>query len=409
MKSENFRRWVIKSIGIVLFSLAIILTIDLVTNAVTEFQGVSWDFTRYIDMAENGIRNNPNLVAPFAYRPLTPLLAGWLMRIFQFSSWKAFKLIAYSGAALNLLTLYWLLDRMGYKFKNILIVLEIISLQFFQIKFLMFDPFRPDHLVFALINLAYLVLMADLPFLLAAVVSLGLLVREFIVLPLAVYLADFIKSKDSNFIKPLAVFAMAVSVFVGIRRFIPVQASEAYFEINSAGVFIKSLTNVLMDWKRNINILFCLSGYTLPILMVFTPTRWKSAWKELGNYRLWMIVHAGFTLVLVMIGGTDVGRFIVYLYLPTAMLLAAMLKNEKLRLLELLLVLTAVIIFNRIIWKVPTASVDAYRDFYGGYGSRINLQTDLRFFEIAGWIFICQGYRRLITAKIPRKKMNPGK
>ena len=404
MKAELFRRWVIKSIGILLFSFANILIIDLVTNAVTEFQGISWDFTRYIDMAENGIRNNPNLIAPFAYRPLTPLLAGWLMRIFHLSTWKAFKLIAYSGAALNLLTLYWLLDRMGYKFKDILIVLEIISLQFFQIKFLMFDPFRPDHLVFPLINLAYLALMAELPFLLAAIVSLGLLVREFIILPLAVYLADFIKSKGGNFIKPLMVLLITAAVFVGIRRFIPVQASEAYFEINSAGMFFKSLTKVLMDWKRNINILFCLSGYALPLLMVFTQTRWKSAWKELGGYRLWLIVHAGCTLVLVMVGGTDMGRFIVFLYLPAAMLLAAMLKNEKISLLELLLVLTAVIIFNRIIWKVPTASVDAYLDFYGGYGSRINLQTGLRIFEIAGWVIICRVFRRLITAKIPAKK-----
>lgn len=406
MKAEMSRGWVFKSIGILLFSLANILIIDLVTNSVTEIQGAAWDFNHYIDMAENGIRNNPNLLAPFAYRPLTPLLAGWLMKIFQFSSWKAFKLIAYLGAALNLLTLYWLLDKIGYRFKDILIVLEIISLQFYQIKFLMFDPFRPDHLVFPLINLAYLALMADLPVLLAAFFSLGMLVREFIVLPLAVYLADFIKSKGSNFIKPLTILSITTAVFVGIRRFIPVQASEAYFEINSADRFIKSLNNVLMDWKRNINILLCLSGYVLPLLMVFTPSRLKNAWKELGDYRLWLVVHAGCTLVLVMIGGTDVGRFIVYLYLPAAVLLAAMLKNERISLVELLLVLMGAVIFNRMLWKVPTASFDAYLDFYGGYGSRINLQTGLRFFEISGWIIICRVYRQLISAKIPRKKYN---
>ncbi len=200
---RKISKWVIRSIGILLFCACQYFVIDLVTNSVTEFQGVSWDFARYIDMAESGIRNNPNLIAPFAYRPLNPLLAGWLMRFFNFSTWKAFKLIAWAGAALNLLTLYWILVRMGYKSKDILIVLEIVSLQFFQIKFLMFDPFRPDHLIFPLIKLAYLALITNLPILLAIIVSLGLFVREFIILPLAVYLADFVKNKRGKFVIPI--------------------------------------------------------------------------------------------------------------------------------------------------------------------------------------------------------------
>jgi hypothetical protein len=384
-----------------LFALANIVVIDLVTNSVTEFQGVSWDFARYIDMAENGIRNNPNLIAPFAYRPLNPLLAGWLMRFFNFSTWKAFKLIAWAGAALNLLTLYWTLVRMGYKSKDILIVLEIVSLQFFQIKFLMFDPFRPDHLIFPLINLAYLALIANLPILLAIIVSLGLFVREFIILPLAVYLVDFVKNKRGKFVIPILVLLMFATVFAGIRIFIPVQGSEAFLELNSADKFMRSFVNILLDGKRNINILMCLAGYTLPLLMVFTPTRWKIAWKKSGSYYLWIIVHAVCTMILTMVGGTDLGRFIVFLYLPFAILFVSLLKSGKISPLELLVVLIGVTIFNRIPWKVPTVSLESYIDFYGGYGSRINLQTGLRFLEILGWVAISQVLRILIKSKAP--------
>lgn len=401
MKTNSFRIWGIKNIGILLIAIANILIIDLLTNSVTEIQGVSWDFAHYIDMAENGIRNNANLIAPYAYRPLNPLLAGWLIRILDISTWKAFKLIAYSGAALNLITLYWLLERMGYQFKHIMFVLEIISLQFFQIKFLLFDPFRPDHLVFPLINLAYLSLIANLPILLGGIVSLGLFAREFIIFPLVVYFADFIKVKGGNFIKPLMVLLLAAAVFTGIRRFIPVQASEAYFEIYSPRQIIKALANILMDWKRIVNILLCLAGYIMPLLMIFTPTRWKGALKELGVYRLWLIVHTICTLVLAMVGGTDLGRFIVFLYLPTAIILATLLKSGKINQLELLIVLLGMIIFNRIPWNVPTESLNAYIDFYSGYSNRINLQTGLRFLEITGWVFFSQTIRYLVIRRTP--------
>jgi hypothetical protein len=79
----------------------------------------------------------------------------------------------------------------------------------------------------------------------------------------------------------------------------------------------------------------------------------------------------------------------------------SLLKSGKISPLELLVVLIGVTIFNRIPWKVPTVSLESYIDFYGGYGSRINLQTGLRFLEILGWVVISQVLRILIKSKAP--------
>ena len=54
---------------------ALVLALDLLTNTLDTAR-YYWDFALYYDMAERGLIGNDNLIAPFVYRFLTPLLAG---------------------------------------------------------------------------------------------------------------------------------------------------------------------------------------------------------------------------------------------------------------------------------------------------------------------------------------------
>ena len=400
MKGRNFQAKLLKSALVWLVAIAIILIIDLLTNSVTEFEGITWDFSHYINMAEAGVLKNPNLVAPYAYRPLPSLIAGWLSRIFRFSTWRSFKLLAYAGASFNALTLFWLLEKMGFKFKQIVFVLVICNLQFFQLKFLLFDPFRPDHLIFSLINLAYLAILYNSPVVLSLVTSLGLLMREFIVIPLIAFMVEKIWRRKEALGNTLAVGILPLFVFAGLRLLIPVNGSEMYLETTSVNNLTQSILNILTDWKRLLNILFCLAGFALPLLMLFTHKRWVTAWDLLDeNYRLLIVVHTLVTFALVLIGGTDLGRFIVYLYVPTAMLLASMFASSKINNVEMGLVFIGVLVFNRVLWQVPTTSLDGYLDFYGGYDSRVNLASGLRAMEVTGWVGVSFGLRWFFQRK----------
>ena len=379
--SREFTRWA----AVVIFTLAILFTIDRLTNSVIDLAWAEWDFSHYIQMAERGLAGNPGLVAPYAYRPLTPLLAGWMMRTFDFSTWRAFKLIAWAGAALNLITLYWLLRLAGRRFSICLFVIGLIALGHYQVKFLLFDPFRPDHLAFPLINLAYLALWNGLFLPAALVISLGLLSREFLLLPAGAHLAAAWQKK-TEWLPAALVAAIALAVLVFTRRLIPVSGHEDYVSFFSFGELWRALVSVPLNWRRTLNLLFCLLAYLLPLGMLFTKDRWRKMWSGLGERRLWLAAHAALTLLLALYGGTDLARFVVYLYLPLAVALGGILDDDEVSTPEKVFILVAVIIFNRIPWSYPTASLDAYLDFFGGYHDRLNLTSALRWMELTGWL-----------------------
>lgn len=371
--------------AVVAFTLAILFIIDRLTNSIIDLPWAAWDFNHYIQMAERGLAGNPGLVAPYAYRPLTPLLAGWMMHAFSISSWRAFKLIAWAGAALNLVTLCWLLRRAGRRFSTCLFVIGIIALGQYQVKFLFFDPFRPDHLAFPLINLAYLALWADMFLPAALVISLGLLAREFLLLPIGALLAAAWQKK-TKWLPAALVAAAGLSVLALTRRLIPVSGHEDYVSFSSLGELGRSLISVPLDGRRTINLLYCLLAYLLPLGMLFTKKRWRGMWTGFGDRRVWLVAHAALTLMLTLYGGTDLARFVAYLYLPLAFALGGFLEEEGVSAAEKVLMLTAVIIFNRIPWPYPNASLDAYLDFFGGYHNRLNLASALRWMEMAGWL-----------------------
>jgi len=385
MAQRWFNHKIVGWAAAVAFALAILFAIDHLTNSVTDLPWAAWDFNHYILMAERGLMGNPELVSPYAYRPLTPLLASWLMRTCGFSAWRAFKLIAWAGAVLNLLTLYALLQRSGRRFGTCLWVMGVTALSHYQVKFLFFDPFRPDHLAFPLINLAYLAWWAELFLPAAMVISIGLLAREFLLLPLGAFLADTLAERCQW--QPAALIAAAgLAVLVLTRWLIPVSGHEDYIRLTSLSGLAKSLLSVPLDWRRMLNLLYCLLAELLPLGMLFTAQRWRAMWSGLGQRRVWLAAHAALTVLLALYGGTDLARFAVYLYLPLAFALAGMLENEEVSVAEKILMLAGVVIFNRIPWSYPTASLEAYLDFYGGYHNRLSLAGALRWAELFAWL-----------------------
>ncbi|MBK9778876.1 MAG: hypothetical protein IPP55_02320 [Anaerolineales bacterium] len=135
-------------ITVSLVSIAVILLLDLLTNSLDTTRNV-WDFVYYISMAKDGLNAEP-LASPFAYRFLIPGLVNLLSRT-GLSIESGFKLIAYIGAFTQLTGIFLFVRWLGRSSRGAWIALLVTAFSLFNVKFLIFDPFRPDHLAYALI------------------------------------------------------------------------------------------------------------------------------------------------------------------------------------------------------------------------------------------------------------------
>lgn len=171
--------------GALLIALLIVSAIDLLTNRV-DVTRYGWDYVHYISMAEKGIIGNTFISAPFAYRIVTPMAARLLITIFPLSTETAFLILTYIGTISSLVLIFALAKRFNANFGTAIIVMLAIGLSFYHGKYVVFDMYRPDPLAYPVIILAMFALF-DKRYLLCIVLSvLGMLIREFVVIPAAI-------------------------------------------------------------------------------------------------------------------------------------------------------------------------------------------------------------------------------
>ena len=152
------------------------------------------------------------------------------------------------------------------------------------------------------------------------------------------------------------------------------------------GDLLRTLLTTPLSGLRNLNIVFCVVSYFLPVLALGGGGRLVRAWAHLGEARSVVIVSAMVTLALTMYGGTDVARFTAYFVVVQTILLAALLR-EGVSPLEVGLTLLAVAVYNRVhVLTVPMEPIDRYLDFYGGFADRVNAATGWRAVELIAWI-----------------------
>jgi len=98
-----------------------------------------------------------------------------------------------------------------------------------------------------------------------------------------------------------------------------------------------------------------------------------------------------------MYGGSSLPIFVAYSVAVQIVILSILLKHGV-HPVELVFVLVVMLMYNKILLNIPLPerSIDAYIDFYGGYASRVNITTLVRFLEMFIYILISKGLRTII-------------
>lgn len=368
--------------------LLVVIFIDLLTNDLNTTY-YFWDFALYIDMAEHGLRGNHDLWAPFAYRFITPLLAGSIADIFSLSTWNGFKVVAYAGAVAQLAAVFALAEYVGAKVWQAAVAVLTVAFSLYNIKFLIFDVTRPDHLAYPLMIAALLALFERRWWLCLVFSCVGLLVREFLIIPPILLLVTLVRqywaARSRHTLFQMAVVVVAISLCVIVpRALIPIQGSGQTFDPIHHPDVMKQITEPWTSERHLVNMAFNLISYMLPVLLLLTVWRVRTLWGRLARWRSLLMLYSALVLLLAMYGGTDIWRFMTYLFVPLVIVLVALL-GEDISPAEILYMLAAVFLYNKIAQPIPNLHAD-YLDFYGGYDVRVNVITLVRLYEIAAYL-----------------------
>ena len=368
-----------------ILSVILIGLLDLLTNHVdvTRFQ---WDFRYYIAMAQDGL-NTPLLASPFVYRYATPLLVRMLTGL-GLSIEGGFTLIAYLGAFLQLLGVFAFTGWLTASRKAAWVTMLVTGLSLFHVKFLLFDVFRPDHLAYVFILLVTW-LAAQRRFTPLLIVTLiASQFREFTIIPLIAYLFSFARTEPDRrkFYAQAGLSILGLVLALGLPRLIlPIEADFQFVSLTPDGILRGVLAPFIIT--HDINFIYTLLSYLLPLWIVASVPQIRSAFHALSEeWRRFLILYTGLVLLLSFFGGTDFPRFTTFLFVPQIVLLGGL--ADKTHNLALAFVLAATAFFNLLWLPIPMDSMEAYRDFYGGYNGQVTLVTFWRILEMLAFVLI---------------------
>jgi hypothetical protein len=397
--TDSRRAWA-QVLGIAGVVLLLVGLINLLTNSIDTGR-FSWDFRYYIDIAEHGFA--APMASPFAYRYVTPMLARGISLLLHLPTEGGFAVLAQLGAVTQLLAVFVLTRRFAGSARGAWVATLTTAFSLFNVKFLLFDTFRPDHLAFPLILLqAYFALTGRFaPLLMSTII--GCQIREFNAIPLLAYVYASIRSlgiaPTIEARRRVAVETVLSAIGLGAalvlpRLLIPVNVDFQFATLTREGVLRALLAPLVL--ARDFNFAYSIAAYALPVLMLCGPRELFGAIARLSpRDRLFLGAYTLLVLVFSFLGGTDFFRFSAYLLLPQAILLG-LLANKHTDL-HLAVMLACVFVFNRIWLAFPISDLDSYLDFYGGYGARFTWASALRAAECAAFFVIGLQSRRLLA------------
>ncbi len=370
-----------------------VVVIDLFTNSLNTLK-FGWDHTHYIDMAENGITDNLFLVAPYAYRPATPLLAGFIGETMGRSAIAGFRMLAYGGAIAQLLLVFALTRQFTRRFWISLTVMGVVAFSAFNVKFLLFDIYRPDHLAYPLLILGMMAVFRGNIIAVLVVSIPGLLVREYLLIPpLLIFYRlgrDFLRGRNRKTATIIWMFIIAgttaASYMIPRLLIYSARSSQMLDPLNNPD-WLSVLVTVPLNLARDYNLLLGLVGFMLPLVLLVTSSRLRRIRERLGSSRSeYLTLYTLLVLGMALYGGTDVGRFMAYLYIPLAIILVVLLDEGHVHPGEIVYMLLVVALFNRLLWAIPMTNLDAHLDFYAAHDDRINAATFWRTAELALYV-----------------------
>ena len=384
-------------------ALTCVIGIDLVTNEL-DTEKYAWDFTVYKDLAENGVWDNPGRTAPSAYRFATPLLAGSIKRVFDVPIETSFRIIAYLGAVGQLFGIFILGRCFHFSMRTSVILMLVTAFSMLNVKFLLFDVFRPDHLAYPLMIVGILAITKEALGLIVLVSVVGLQVREFLVIPPVLFVYATVRrwwhdrAQRGLLIKAVfVVFCVTISIVLPRALLSVVRSYQEIDPLNNPES-LRKLFSIPLNMKRDLNFLLTVLSYALPLLLLTTRARLRTAFERLGPNQALILLYTGLVLLLAMYGGSDMMRFVTYLFIPQAILLGYVVHEGDVHPLEIIYMLVAVFIFNRILWSIPIWDLNLYLDFLSGFEDRINVGTVKRVAELSAYVVLAM----LLRANLKR-------
>jgi hypothetical protein len=358
-------------------------------------EGPVHDARFYVDMARNGVVDNPQLAAPFAYRPAIPWAVGAFSRISGVPVVESFQLASRLGALLGLLASFALARAVSGDLRTALLVMSATALSYFHVKFPLF--FYPLVDVYAAPLVLLGVWAAITRRFTAALLlgTLGLFVKEFLVVPLVVMIVVLLRDlrTDRSQRDRLAWIAAAI-VFGGLcialpRALLPLRTSMQFIDPLNAPETLPLLWQAPLDPGRLANLVYSVAAYWLPTAMLLTRRRAQRVAEELGEWKAPLAAACATVLLLALYGGTNLNLFVSYT-LPVQVIVLASLPRQEVKGIEWAGVLVALFLFNRIAIDIPSpyAGREAffpYVDFYAGWSSR-TATTGWRSLECLGFI-----------------------
>jgi len=387
-----------------LVAVASVVIIDAFTNSL-DVEAYTWDFQFYIDMARNGFDGQYGGVAPFAYRYLSALPARLLHLWFGLSIYTSFKIIAYVGAISTLVLVYFFIRYLTFSRRTALLSMLVVALARSQVKFLLFDHYRPDHLAYPLMVLAIFLLLEKRwwPCVLLSVI--GLQIREFLIIPILITFLYLLREiflsqrlERRHGILNLAAMAVIVALAIAIPRLlIEVEHHLQHIDPFNKPRTIFYLIADPLDVGKNINLASSFLTFTLPSLVLVTPERARSAWRKSEHRWVW-ILYTVLALLLAVYGGTDYYRFMTYLFLPQAVFLAHIFASKP-HWAEIVYMFLVVVLINQTFAPFPIWDFDLYIDGFGGWSNRVNVATARRFLFLASAVVLAAMLRLVLATR----------
>jgi hypothetical protein len=390
-------------LGIAILIVVFLVWLELFTNSM-DIVKFTWDHVHYIEMATYGVGHDyKGLVAPFAYRPLPPLLAGFLGEYLGRSVIAGFRFVAYVGIFSQLFLVFAFAKIFTNRFFPPFVATCVVAFSLFNIKFVLYSIYYPDALAYSLMLLASMALIKRRFGLMLIMTGIGFLVREFMILPVlmlcVILVSDYLKTKQRSALVWLGLTVITTVLAIVIPRSLIIVARS------SQSLDVNGLMSVL-DISRNVNIMYALVSYFLPTVLLIGVYGWEKLWSGLkqteANLNLplrWClsIYLVGF-IGLVMIGGTDIMRFMSYaLILQVIFIVLLTDVDDKF---PIYCILIIVFVFNRIYAPIPTDSVYNYLSFYGGWSNVIYPNSLVRMFEMFSYgVLVWVLFRRRTTPK----------
>ena len=272
----------------------------------------------------------------------------------------------------------------------------VTAYSLYHVKFLLFDTFRPDHLAYPLILLQVYLAMTGRFWPLWVVTLISCQIREFNALPLVAFsMASVWAVREcEQRARKRAVYQQALISAVGLvfalvlpRLLIPVAEDFQFVSFTRDGLLRAALAPFIL--ARDANFIYSVVAYALPVLMLASP---RQLGLGLSAALPWNRTFLGIYGAV----GSDPelprrhGLLPISSYLLPLMALALAKLADRCTLSETLVMLAAVIIFNRIWLPFPNTELDQYLDFYGASGTRFNLTSVLRIGELT--IFLAVGF-----------------